>query len=70
MLLLTHPNSRVQKAAKSAIETIKMGNPEMMTLLRASTSLDPLPQTLLRPVEDNPDFRTDELLRPAPEEKR
>ncbi len=63
--LKASPHRRVRESAEDAMAAIKSGSPEMMTLLRASTEADPLPHTLLRPVETSPDTPSDELLRPV-----
>lgn len=56
-------------AANQAIAAIRKTNPEMMTLLRASSALDTQTDTLLRPAAGGPpDTAPEQLLRPsAPE---
>jgi len=57
-------STEVVTAARAAITAIRRGNPEMMTLLRGSSSTEARPDTLLRPSIDltlSPDL----LLRPG-----
>lgn len=50
------------RAARDAVAAIRRGNPEMMTLLRSSSSADARPDTLLRPSTDVSESLSPELL--------
>jgi HEAT repeat protein len=64
--LLDSGSAAVARAAREALTAIKRGNPEMMTLLRSSSSADARPDTLLRPSTGVSDALSSELLlRPA-----
>ncbi|HLK57116.1 MAG TPA: HEAT repeat domain-containing protein [Chthonomonadaceae bacterium] len=60
------PSPQLAPVAQNAISAIKRTNPEMMTLLRASSGSDVRPETLLRPASGNPETTSsDLLLRPS-----
>lgn len=60
------PQHSCTLAAQIALEEIKRTNPEMMTLLRASSAGEARPDTLLRPAYGvSPDVPADQLLRPT-----
>jgi HEAT repeat protein len=64
--LVANAAHALSPVATEAVAAIRRTNPELMTLLRASSALDNRPETLLRPASGNPDDGApDLLLRPT-----
>jgi HEAT repeat protein len=64
--LVANAAHALSPVATEAVAAIRRTNPELMTLLRASSALDNRPETLLRPASGNPnDAAPDLLLRPT-----
>jgi HEAT repeat protein len=61
-ILVDNGSPMAARAARDAITAIKKGNPEMMTLLRSSSSAEARPDTLLRPSTGINDSLSPELL--------